>query len=135
MKTSVGLVLAAVGICLGAGSAEAAGKYDGSVPLHCVPTAVTECGAEGECRQGKPESINLPHVLRVDVKALKVHSEDTGRESPIKTVERLDGKMVLQGTQGERGWTLMVSEKTGKMSGTITADGEGFIVFGVCTTP
>jgi hypothetical protein len=30
--------------------AEAASKYDESTPFVCVPTAVAECVAEGECR-------------------------------------------------------------------------------------
>ena len=128
----VGMVLAAAGICL-APSPAAAGKYDGSVPLLCVPTSVTDCGAEGECRRGTAESVNLPQFFKVDLKAMTIRSEETGRESPIKSVERTNGKIIMQGAQAERGWTLVVSEDTGKMSETISADGEGFVIFGVCT--
>ena len=66
----------------------------------CVPLGITECGAEGECKRGTPESVNLPQFIRVDVKAMTIRSEEQKRESPIKTVEHMNGKLILQGTQG-----------------------------------
>ena len=129
----VGVVLAAAGICLAPYGAAAAGKYDGSAPLLCVPILVTECEAEGECKRVTAESVNLPQFLKVDVKAQKVHSEETGRASPVRNVEHLNGKMIIQGGQDGRGWTMTISEETGKMSATISSDGEGFVVFGACT--
>jgi len=128
-------ILLAIVLCLGVYAAEAAGKYDGSVPLLCVPISVTECGADGECKRATAERVNLPQFLRVDVKAMKVREQETGRESPIKNVERANGRVILQGAQGERGWTLTIAEETGKMSATVSADGEGFIIFGACTLP
>lgn len=129
----VGAVLALVVICATPTPAPATARYDGSAPLLCVPTAVTECGAEGECRRGTAESVNLPQFMRVDLKAMIIRSEETGRESPIRSIEHMNGKLILQGAQGERGWTLTISETTGKMSGTVSADGEGFVIFGACT--
>ena len=129
----VGMVLAAAGLCLAPNPAGAAGKHDGSAPLLCVPIGVTECGAEGECKRGTAESVNLPQFMRVDVKAMTIRSEEQKRESPIKTVEHMNGKLILQGTQGERGWTMLIVEDTGRLSATVTADGEGFVVFGACT--
>jgi hypothetical protein len=126
-----GIILAAAGLCLAPGPAGAAGKYDGSAPMLCVPVGVTECGAEGECKR-TPESVNLPQFIRVDVKAMATRSDEQKRESPIKTVDHMNGKLILQGTQGERGWTMVIAEDTGRLSATIAADGEGFVVFGAC---
>jgi hypothetical protein len=128
----VGIVLVAGGMCLGPRGVAAAGKYDGSVPMLCVPSVVTECGSDGECRRGTAESVNLPQFLTVDLKAMKVHAEGTGRESPIRNLERLDGTIIIQGGQSGRGWTMTISEETGRMSSTISTDGEGFIIFGAC---
>ena len=127
------MVLAVAGLCLAPNPAGAAGKHDGSAPMLCVPIGVTECGAEGECKRGTAESVNLPQFIRVDVKAMTIRSEEQKRESPIKTVEHMNGKLILQGTQGERGWTMLIAEDTGRLSATVTADGEGFVVFGACT--
>jgi hypothetical protein len=128
-----GMLLAAASLCLAPNAAGAAGKHDGSTPLLCVPIAVTECGAEGECKRGTASSVNLPQFIRVDLKAMTTRSEEEKRESPVKTVEHMNGKLILQGTQGERGWTMLIEEDTGRMSATVTADGEGFVVFGACT--
>ena len=43
--------------------------------------------------------------------------------------------MLLQGAEGDRGWTVVIHEDTGKMSGTVSADGEGFVIFGQCALP
>jgi len=131
-----GMVLAAAAICLAPHGARAAGKYDGSVPLLCVPTIVIECsveGADGECKRRTPAAVNLPQFLNVDVKAMKVHAEGGARNSPVRNVEHLNGNLIIQGGQDGRGWTLTISEETGKMSAAIAADGEGFVVFGACT--
>jgi hypothetical protein len=129
----VGMVLVASGLCLVPGPGGAAGKHDGSAPLLCVPIGVTECGAEGECKRGTPESVNLPQFFRVDLKTMTIRSEEQKRESPIKTIEHMNGKLILQGTQGQRGWTMLIDEDAGRLSATVTADGEGFVVFGACT--
>ena len=131
----VGLVLAAAGIGLAPHGVEAAGKFDGAVPMLCAPTIVTECGADGECRRGTPASVNLPEFLKVDLKAMKVHAEGTGRESPIRNLERLNGHIIIQGCQNGRGWTMTIAEETGRMSSTISTSDEGFIIFGACAVP
>ena len=117
-------------------SAQSTPKYDGSVPLLCVPTIVMECladGPEGECKRRTPASVNLPQFINVDLKAMKVHSDAGARHSPIRNVEHLNGSLIIQGGQEGRGWTLTIAEETGRMSATISADGEGFVVFGACT--
>ena len=129
----VGLAVAGVGICVAPYAAAAAGKFDGSAPLLCAPTDVHECAADAECKRVTADSVNLPQFLKVDIKAGKVHSEAAARESPFKTVQHLDGTLLLQGSENERAWTMMISETTGKMSATISAAGEGFVVFGACT--
>ena len=134
MKTSgrLGLVLA-VALAVAPDGAAAAGKFDGSTPLLCVPVTVSECVPDGKCERVTAERVNLPQFLKVDVQGRKIRSEETGRESPIRNIEHLDGNMILQGGQAGRGWTMTISEETGKMSSAIAADGEGFIVFGACT--
>jgi hypothetical protein len=130
---AIGVVLWTVGICLAPHQAAAAGKYDGSVPLLCVPLAVTECGAEGECQKGTPQSVNLPQFFRVDFKTMTIRAVEDSRESAIKTVDRANGNLILQGVQGQLGWTLIISEDVGQVSATIAGAGEGYIIFGTCT--
>jgi hypothetical protein len=135
MKISVviGMILWVVGICLAPHQAAATGKADGSAPLVCVPLAVTECGADDECQRGTAASVNLPQFLRVDVKAMTIRAVEEGRESPIGSLARVNGKLILQGVQGAHGWTLIIAEDTGQMSATIAGPVAGYIIFGSCT--
>jgi hypothetical protein len=43
--------------------------------------------------------VNLPHFLRVDVKAMTIRAVEEGRESPIKNLERVNGNLFLQGVR------------------------------------
>ena len=136
---SIALILAAVGSSAAPASAGAAARYDGSVPFTCVPIVVFECveddadAADAECKRRAAASVNLPQFLNVDVKALKVYAEPEGRQSPVRNVEHLNGNLIVQGGQDGRGWTMTVSEETGKMSATVSSGSEGFVVFGACT--
>jgi hypothetical protein len=129
----ISVVLWAVGLCLTPPQVAAASKYDGSVPLVCVPLAVTECGVEGECQKGTPQSVNLPQFFSVDFKTMTIRAVEANRESGIKTVDRVNGKMLLQGVQGQLGWTMIIAEDSGQMSATIAGAMEGYIIFGSCT--
>ena len=71
---SVATILGVMAMYLAPYRADAAGKYDGSAPLLCAATAVTECEAEGRCQRRSAESVNLPSLFRVDAKAMKVRN-------------------------------------------------------------
>jgi hypothetical protein len=134
MKISapLGVIVGVVALCVAPSGVAAAGKYDGSAPLLCVHTVVSECVPDGECKRVTGDSVNLPQFLKVDAKAQKVYSEETGRASPVTGIEHLGGNMILQGAQAGHGWTMTISEETGKMSAAISSGGEGWIVFGTC---
>ena len=135
LLSAVAALFIAVGVCLEPCPVDAAGKYDGAVPFLCVPTAVAECVAEGECRPGTAESENLPDFFKVDLKAKTIRAEDKGRLSPIKLIDRGTDQITLYGSEAEHSWVLMIQEKTGRMSASVTGDGESFTIFGVCPLP
>jgi hypothetical protein len=126
------MLIGLMGLCLTPCAGEAASKYDESTPFVCVPTAVAECVAEGECRPGTAESENLPDFFKVDLKAKTIRAEDKGRLSPIKRIDRDADQITLYGSEAQRSWILMIREKTGRMSASVTGDGETFVIFGVC---
>ena len=133
---SIAAVVGLAAMCL-VPSVSAAGKYDGSAPMICAALTVTECLAGGRCQRRSAESVNLPELFRVDAKAMKVRNLETekGRESSIRSVDHANGKMILSGGEGERGWNVQINEETGKMSAVVSGDGEGFVVFGQCALP
>lgn len=134
---SLAALMAAAFMCAAPDRGFAAGKFDGSAPLLCAATAVTECAADGRCQRRSAERVNLPSLFRVDAKGMKVRNleAEKGRESPIQSVGHANGKLVLNGADGERGWIMVIHEDTGKMSAVVSGDGEGFVVFGQCALP
>ena len=139
MKISLAMlvIVSAVFLSIAPRQAGAAGKYDGSVPMICSAAAVMECQSGRRCEPRSADKVNLPALFRVDAKAMKVRNleAEKGRESPIRNVDHANGALVLQGADADRGWTVVIHEETGRMSGTISADGEGFVVFGQCGLP
>ncbi len=76
---------------------------------------------------------NLPPFVKVNPKSNVISTMDESRTSPIKHMERLDGKIILRGGEGARAWTVIVLEATGKMSAAVSAEEHGFLIFGACT--
>ena len=116
----------------------AAAQFDGSTPLLCAVIQVVECGAGGDCYPVQPEIANIPRFLKINFKNKTISTtEESGRKdtSRIKNIERAKGNLILQGSENGRGWTMVISEETGKMSATVSDDQVGFVVFGASTTP
>ena len=128
----IGVVLLALG-AWAAPRAAAAAQYDGSAPLLCSSMVILECGEDGTCQRTTHAVANVPPFVKVQPQAKVISTMDGKRTSPIKHVERLDGKMYLHGGEGARGWTVIISEATGKMSAAVAAEEHGFLVFGFCT--
>ncbi len=116
----------------------AATSLDGSKPLLCATIDAIECaGPSAECHVGTAETVNLAQFLRIDLQGKKIEAVRQGGESVSSTIvnhKRENGKLILQGIESGRGWSLVIVEETGKMSATIAGDQVGFVVFGNCTT-
>ncbi len=113
----------------------AAADFDGSAPLLCAVIRAMECGAETGCETGTASSINLPQFFRVDFEEKRltaVKASGEKRSTPIKTLERIDGKIIIQGGENGRGWSAVIGGETGKMSVAVSGDQVGFVVFGAC---
>ena len=117
--------------------------FDGSKPLYCAIADVIECVPGGECQEVMPENINLPNFLFINFKKKKITASKEGgvqRTSKIENRERVDGKLIVQGiedgVEGVKdglGWSIAISESTGKMVVTGSGDQVGFVMFGACT--
>jgi hypothetical protein len=117
-------------------AASTAAPLDGSVPIVCAGTEIRECDVTGDCPRRAAEEVDLPVLLRVDVKQKVLSSLNAAeRTAPIHAVERQDGRLVLHGGQGGRGWTAVIVEATGRMSATVVDDQVGFVIFGACAAP
>jgi hypothetical protein len=115
----------------------AAGKYDGSRPILCAVTAVSECTADGNCERSAPQAgNNLPSFLRVNLSGrVLTDNEGGGRKTEIKASSIVDGQLILQGGENGKGWTMVIASETGRWGGSVVEDDGLFAVFGSCTLP
>jgi len=119
-----------------------ADDFDGSRPLLFSVISAMECTPDDGCRAVTIESLDLPRFLKIDLnkKTIDPISEsDTRPGSVIERMERVDGKLILQGAEDGYasvrdglGWTIAIAEGTGKVVMTASGDQVAFVVFGAC---
>ena len=122
-----------------------AGDFDGSKPLICAVMDLVECQPGGKCQQVAAEDVGIPHFLKINFKEKKIsatHTDGSKKSTAIENFEKIDGKLIIQGAEdgieGVRdgvGWSLAISEETGKTVLTASGDEVGFVIFGACTLP
>lgn len=120
-----------------------AANFDGSKPLLCSLGQVIECDVGSKCRSVSNESVDAPDFVKVDVRKKELLATTAGVDSPpdkIDNVQKLDNRLILQGTQGGTegvrdalGWSMSISHETGQMVLTGAGENAGFVVFGACT--
>ena len=136
---ATGLVLALGSVALAAPAppASAAGKYDGSKPMLCAVTAVSECTKDGACERSAPqEGNNLPGFVRVDVKAKLLTDNDvSGRKTEIKSSAIVDNQLMLQGAENGKAWSIVIASDSGIFGSSVVEDDGLFAIFGRCTIP
>lgn len=117
--------------------AVAAGKYDGSKPMLCAISAMSECTADGKCERSAPQAgNNLPTFVRVDVKGkLLTDNDGSGRKTEIKVSTILDGQLMLQGGENGKAWSMVIASEGGTFGASVVEDDGLFALFGHCTLP
>ena len=120
-----------------ASPAVAAGKYDGSKPMLCAISAMSECTADGKCERSAPQAgNNLPTFVRVDVKGkLLTDNDGSGRKSEIKVATVVDGQLMLQGVENGKAWSMVIASEGGTFGASVVEDDGLFALFGHCTLP
>ncbi len=101
--------------------------------LICSVLETVTCVAGDECEKGNAEDVNLPQFLSVDLKRKVITGtkvDGTQLKTEIGRIENARDKLVLQGSQLGKAWTIVFNKKTKKFVLTVT-DGEvGYTVFG-----
>ena len=138
MRSRLAMALSVTLSCLLlATPAVAQAKFDGSKPMLCAISAVSECTADGKCERSvpTPES-NLVKFVRVDVQGkLLTDNDGSGRKSEIKASTVADGHLVLQGVENGKAWTLAIHAEGGGFGASVVENDGLFAIFGNCTLP
>ena len=109
----------------------------GAKVLLCATATVSVCSADGECTGGLMAwDLNIPQFIEVDLakKSLSTtKASGENRITPIKSLERKNGLIILHGAEGGRAFSWVITEETGLATISVAKDGQGIVVFGACT--
>jgi hypothetical protein len=102
----------------------------------CAPSWAVSCSADHVCETGEATEWNIPAFVVADLTRKTLSTPGVvsdGRTTPIESVRSEDGLVFIQGHELGRAFSLVVSESTGKLSGSITTENLTIAVFGKCT--
>jgi hypothetical protein len=118
-------------LCATVAAPALAAGIDGSRSLLCSTVEANDC-ASGTARvRGLPQDIDVPPFVKLDFAGRTISAR--GRTSAIQRAARLNGMLIVQGSENSRAFSITVSESTGKLVGAIAGDGEAFVLFGACS--
>jgi hypothetical protein len=113
-----------------------ADNVSGSNELLCSAAHATRCFANGECKTGPVWEWDIPMFIEIDLDGKKLSTtaaSGVNRATPIKTLERVGGMIYLQGVEGGRAFSFVISEDTGFLSVGMATEGMALAAFGGCT--
>jgi len=106
--------------------------FDGTKPLLCASIEALDCDPGAPCERGTPEIMGAPQFLRIDFAKSEIAGPE--RTTKIRSMEKDDDQLVLQGYELGLGWTLALDRATGNMRITFARWDASFVIFGACTS-
>jgi hypothetical protein len=131
MKIIASLIL--FGLFVVVSPAFAGDVFDGTKPLLCASIEALDCDPGMPCDRGIPETMGAPQFLRIDFAKNEIGGPL--RTTKIRSMEKDDDQIVLQGFEIGLGWTLAIDRDTGNMRITFAGGNVSIIVFGACMAP
>ena len=117
-------------------AAAAADDLTGAQAILCTAVQVMLCTDDGDCAIENPWNLNVPQFIEINFKDKKLSTTKASgenRSTPIRTLEREDGMIFLQGIEAGRAFSFVIGEKTGMASIAVAREGKTVSVFGACT--
>jgi hypothetical protein len=134
MRNRIALATLAVAAVLP--SIAAADDLTGQDRMLCTAVEATRCMESGTCTSELPWNLNIPQFIEVDLKAKTfstTKASGENRSTPIRTVSREDGLIILQGFEAGRAFSFVIHEESGMASVAVARDGLTVSIFGACT--
>ena len=113
-----------------------ADDVSGSDSLLCYGLSAARCEIGEACEAVAPWQLNLPDFVKLDLRGKRIQTTAGSaeqRETALQTVQRGNGKILIQGVQGERAFSWVISETSGEGTLSVAGHGQGVTVFTVCT--
>ena len=130
MRIIAGVIL--FGLILAVSPVFAGDVFDGTKPLLCASIEAVDCDPGEPCERGIPEIMGAPQFLRIDF----AKNEIAGplRTTKIRSLEKDDDQIILQGYEIGLGWTFAIDRASGHARITFAGGDSSFIVFAACTS-
>lgn len=119
------------------GGAVQAENLEGVNEMICAPIQVEICIENDMCYPALPAELGVPDFVVIDIRKKTVSttkSSNENRSTPLQSVSRSDGLIFLQGNEGQRLFSFVIDEATGRMTVAVARDGISVSAFGVCTS-
>ena len=104
--------------------------------LLCSTSQLVVCFENGECVTMQPWEIGVPQFVIIDTKKKLISTTKASgenRSTPIRTLQREDATIFLQGVEAGRAFSFSIDEQTGLLTVAVSRDGLTVSVFGACT--
>jgi hypothetical protein len=128
------LAIATAGIL--AGGLVQADNLTGVDEMICAASQVQICIENDTCYSATPAELGVPDFVVIDTKKKTISttkSSNENRSTSFTSVSKSDGLLYLQGVEGERAFSFVIDEATGRMTVAVSRDGIAVSVFGACT--
>ena len=102
----------------------------------CASVQVQICIENDTCYAATPDELDVPEFVIIDLKKKSIsttRASGQNRSTPFTSVERIDGLIYLQGTEGGRVFSFVINENSGHITAAVVRDGLSVSVFGSCT--
>ena len=129
MRMIAGLIL--FGLLVAVAPAFAGDDFDGTKPLLCASIEALDCDPGVPCERGVPEVMAAPQFLRVDFAKNEIAGPK--RTTKVRSTEKYDDQIILQGHEIGLGWTFALDRATGSARITFAGRDSTFIIFAACT--
>ena len=128
------LAIAIAGIL--AGGLVQADNLEGVDEMICAAAQVQICIENDTCYAASPAELGVPDFVVIDTKKKTISTtkaSNENRSTSFTSVSKDDGLIYLQGIEGQRAFSFVIDEATGRMTVAVSRDGLSVSVFGACT--
>ncbi len=117
-------------------SAAFADNIENTDRILCSTSRIIVCFEDGECIDAHPWELNIPQFVVIDAKKMTLSTTKASgenRSTPIRSLKRDNGKLILQGIEQGRAFGFVIDEASGLLTASVARDGLAVSVFGACT--
>lgn len=119
-----------------AGGVSSADDLTGVDRFICAAGQVQICIEFDACYAASPAELGVPDFVIIDTDERTVSTtpgSGENRSTEFASYARAEGLIYLQGLEGERAFSFVIDEVTGRMTVAVSRDGISVTAFGACT--